>query len=184
MLGAGWFWGGAFNKFVKRQRRKEPSWGTLASLGHTHPPELLTSFGPLASCLWPSPTYILLGECSGHHPHDVTQIPRHFLNVIPTRKPQQLLWTGSRQPYWVLKKGQGFCLGLQRLPDPSPLLTRHSDVPTSKTHGSSDSPTEYLPITSRAGVGPVTTASAALRSILHAEGGAIILASFLLAEEE
>lgn len=77
-----------------------PSRGTLDSLGYTHPPELLISFGPLASpalaltnihsawgMLWSPPT---MTPC---------KYSRHFLSVSPTLKPKQLLWTGFRQLY-------------------------------------------------------------------------------------
>lgn len=77
-----------------------PSWGTLASLGYTHPPELLISFGPLAS-LTPGPHQIHSAWGILWSPPTMTPLKyrRHFLSVTPTLKPQQLLWPGFGQPY-------------------------------------------------------------------------------------
>lgn len=50
-----------------------------------------------------------------------------FLCVILTLKPLQLLWTGLRQLYRMLQKGQGFCLSQLRLPDRRPIVACLSD---------------------------------------------------------
>lgn len=113
---------------------------------------------------------------------------RHFLSVIPTLKPHRLLELASGKPYWVLKKGHGFCRRLLRVPDPSPILTRHSDVPFLSLI---PMVVQTLPLTTyplfqskRAGIWPWYNHVSCSQISPSCWGWVIILASFLLTESE
>lgn len=135
-----------------------PSWGPLASLGYTHPPELLISFGPLAS-LTPGPhqnTFCLGNTLVTHH--DSTQIPQTLPECDPHSEAPAAPVDWLRAAILSVQEKTGILPTPAEAPrpEPHPHQTFRRPIPACNTHGGSDSPTDYHPClpSKRAGVWP------------------------------